>query len=128
MASSSCLNINSVLDLMNSMLANYNLKINPFNSYTLRTSGDINLASTSYYDACKLYLQIFVCETKFFSKKFEKNTDPNLEDFFEKTLKSMVKCCIQTNKHTHAALLSQLFENNQDYLAVFRGSKNYLHH
>ncbi len=123
MASSSSLNINSVLDLMNALLANYILAIRPDDSYMLRTSGDICLASTNFFDACKFYLQVLVCETRHFSRGFEKNTDAYFEDHFEKTLKSMVKCCIQMNKHTHAALLSQMSpdNSNQDYSATFRG-------
>lgn len=123
MANSSSLNINSILDLMNCLLVNYLLRIVPYNSYTIRTCGDICLASTNYFDALKFYLLLFVCETKFFFKRFEKNTDAYFEDYFEKSIKAMVKSCIQMNKHTHAALLSQMSENNQEYLAVFRGNK-----
>ncbi len=121
-ASSSSLNINSVLDLMNALLANYILEIKPDDSYMLRTNGDICLASTSFFDASKFYLQVFVCETRFFSKIFEKSTEAYFEDHFEKTLKSMVRCCIQMNKHTHAALLSQMSQDsvNQDYNIIFR--------
>ncbi len=123
MANSNSLNINSVLDLLNYILTNYTIQINPFNSYGLRTTADIYFASANYYDAFKYYLQIFICETKFFGKRFEKTSEHvHLnEDFYEKTLKSMIKCCIQMNKHTHAALLSQMVDNNQDYLAIFRG-------
>lgn len=122
MANSNSLNINSVLDLLNYILTNYTIQIQPFSSYGLRTTADIYLSSANYYDAFKFYLQIFICETQFFWKRFEKSGDyAHLnEEFYEKTLKSMIKCCIQMNKHTHAALLSQMIENNQDYLAIFR--------
>lgn len=124
MANSNSLNINSVLDLLNYILTNYTIQILPFSSYGLRTTADIYLSSANYYDAFKFYLQIFICETQFFWKRFEKSAEYGAhlnEDFYEKTLKSMIKCCIQMNKHTHAALLSQMVENNQDYLAIFRG-------
>ena len=132
-ANSSSLNINSVLDLMNSILANYTINMSSFSPYSLRTNADICLAAANYFDSFKFYLQIFVCETKYFFKRYDsaaaaasaaasskKSVDVNFEDFFEKTLKSMIKCCIQLNKHTHAALLSQMLENNNEYLAVFR--------
>ena len=123
MANSNSLNINSVLDLLNSVLANFTVHINPFNSYILRTAADINLASANYFDAFKFYLQIFICETKFLSKRFDSKNDADAysEDYYDKSLKSMIKCCFQMNKHTHAALLSQMADSNQDYLSVFRG-------
>lgn len=120
MGNSNSLNINSVLDILNSMQFEYIIDVQPFNSYVFKTIADIYFASSNYFDAFKFYLQIFVCETAYFTCKFEKKNDAYFEDYYEKSLKSMIKCCIQMNKHTHAALLSQMIENNQEYQSVFR--------
>lgn len=124
-ANSSSLSLGSVLDLMNTILINFMNSIEPFDCYWLRTSADIYLASANYFDSFKIYLQIFVCDTNYFFKisdsSRKKDDDLYFEDFIEKTLKSMVKSSIQLNKHTHAALLSQMIANNGDYLAVFKG-------
>jgi hypothetical protein len=123
-ANSNSLSIGSVLDLMNVILVNYTTNIESFDSYCLRTIADINLASANYFDAFKIYLQIFVCDSSYFFKIFDslkkKEDDLYFEDFIEKTLKSMIKSSIQMNKNTHAALLSQMIANNGDYLSVFK--------
>ncbi len=137
LANTNSLNINAISDVINSILSDSLIDINPCNLFWLCTSADLCLAKAYYSDVIKYLIQMFACETKYFfksrllinskqqstSKKSgsgDLNQTTQFDDkFIEKNIKSIVKSCGQLNKHTQAALFCQFLLNN-DYSNAFR--------
>ena len=138
LANTNTLNINSISDVINSILSDSLVDINPCNLFWLCTSADMCLAKAYYSDAIKYLIQMFACETKYFfksrllitSKQQQSNNKKSgsgdlsqtfqIDDrFVEKNIKSIIKSCSQLNKHTQAALFCQFLLNN-DYSNAFR--------
>jgi integrator complex subunit 8 len=137
LANANTLNVNSLSDVINSILSDSLVDLNPCNLFWLCTSADMCLAKTYYSDAIKYLIQMFACETKYFFKSrllitskhqstSKKSGSGDLSQsfqiddrFLEKNIKSIIKSCSQLNKHTQAALFCQFLLNN-DYSNAFR--------
>ena len=134
LANANSLNLQSINDLINTILYDSLNNINPYNTNWLRTNADICMAKTNYSDAFKFYLQIIMCESRnFFKSKIIAKTgqqqiraiyrkDELGEDKLmdEKLVKTMIKILSNLNKHTQAAILSQYLTQNNDYSNAFR--------
>lgn len=129
LANSQALNLNSLTDLLISVLNDSLDKLNPFQTSWLRTYADILLAKSQLCDSIKFFLKILIVETKYFFRVkgsqgvLGKNVGivkKTQEELDEKIIKCMIKSCVAMNKHTQAALLCQCLTNTNDYGPAFR--------
>jgi len=130
LANSNSLNLIFTNDILNCLLTlGYN-EMETCNANWLRSYADIRMSKSHFNEAIKLFLQYLICETKHFfnlnsltnrtaqaPSKENKTTNEVVVD--ERIFKSIIKSCVQLNKHTQAALLYQLIPNN-DYANAFR--------
>jgi hypothetical protein len=130
-ANSNSLNLNSLIDLLNSLLYGSLIRLDPFNCTWLCSNADVHLAQGYYSEVIKLLLQVFICESRYFfreypaqikTRKEDKNAGGSNEELFfdEKNIKSLIKCSLQLNKYTQAALLTQILATTNDYSNAFR--------
>lgn len=130
LANSNSLNLTFTNDILNALLSMGFNEMEACNSNWLRSYADIRMSKSHFNDAIKLFLQYLICETKHFfnlnsltnrtaqaPSKENKTTNEVFVD--ERIFKSIIKSCVQLNKHTQAALLYQLIPNN-DYSNAFR--------
>lgn len=112
-SSSANINLNCLVDILNS-LVEHCMKLDPYNSFWLRTIGDLSLCQSLLSDSIKYYLQVIINDTNYFFSNKNINRLMN-----EKLLKSMVKPLLLLNKNTHAALLCQYLPVI-DYTTAFK--------
>ena len=121
LGNSSTLNTGYIQDLMHAMLHRHLTIIEPFDTSCIRTLADIYLSQGNHQDSIKLFLQVFACVSKYFFKfeNLKKKDEASGEELSEKCVRAMMNSSLRLNKHTHAALLSQIIENN-DYQLIFK--------
>ena len=132
LANAGSLNLNSINDLLISLIQDSLQNVNQISIQWLRTMTDICMTKTNYCDAFRYCIETTVYETKYFLKNRFPNNPLNSnqmkqsnigsDDKFidEKTIKSMIKASSLLNKHTHAAILCQFLTKNNDYSNAFR--------
>ncbi len=132
LANAGSLSLNSINDLLISLIQDSLQNANQLSIQWLRTMTDICMTKANYCDAFRFCIETAVYETKYFLKNRCQNNVLNLnqikqsnigsEDKFidEKTIKSMIKASSLLNKHTHAAILCQFLTKNNDYSNAFR--------
>lgn len=122
LATMTTLNINSLTDLLNILLIDSIDYLNPFEVNWLKTNSDIMSTKNLLNDSIRGFLQVLVCETKYFFKiqKKDSNIKKTTEEFDEKMIKSLIKSCVSLNKHTQAALLCQCLSNTNNYGPAFK--------
>jgi hypothetical protein len=131
LANSNSLNLACTNDILNSLLTMGFNEMEACNANWLHSYADIRMSKCHFNDAIKLFLQYLICETKHFfnlnaltnrttpAPQSKENKALNEVVIDERIFKSIIKSCVQLNKHTQAALLYQLIPNN-DYANAFR--------
>lgn len=123
LANVTSLNLNSLTDMLTTVLSDSLYSLNPFEINWLKTNSDIFNTKNLLNDSIKGFLQVLICETKHFFKLTQrkivnqKKVDEELDD---KIIRSLIKSCLSLNKHTQAALLCQCLTNNNNYGAAFK--------
>ena len=123
LANVTSLNLNSLTDMLTTILSDSLYSINPFELNWLKTSSDILNTKNLLNDSIKGFLQVLMCETKHFFKLtqrkigVQKKAEDEIDD---KIIRSLIKSCLALNKHTQAALLCQCLSNNNNYGAAFK--------
>ncbi|CAF0894283.1 unnamed protein product [Brachionus calyciflorus] len=123
LANVTSLNLNSLTDLLNSLLIDSLNYLNPFESNWLKTYSDILNTKNLINDSIRGYLQVLCCETKYFFKQAQRKGSgfkKTEEEFDDKIIRSLIKSCLSLNKHTQAALLCQCLSNNNNYGSAFK--------
>jgi integrator complex subunit 8 len=129
LANAGSLSLNSINDLLLSLIHDSLLNVNQIGIQWLRTMTDICMTKANYCDAFRFCIETAVYETKYFLKNRYQNNLSQIKQqttgsddkyIDEKTIKSMIKASSLLNKHTHAAILCQFLTKNNDYSSAFR--------
>ncbi|XP_065215159.1 integrator complex subunit 8 [Planococcus citri] len=108
----SAYNPEAVLEVISEMLDHVSL-YQPENVQWLKLAGDVNFVKRHHSTALKYYLKALVAASDYFIRPVPKNI---IEDF---TYKRMVRCCMEIQCFTQAAVLCQ-FLDEVDYSTAFK--------
>ncbi|XP_048254993.1 integrator complex subunit 8-like isoform X2 [Haliotis rufescens] len=106
------LSVESMEDALTTLMK-HSLTVVPTQQSWLRTQADIYFAQNQYSAAMKLYLEVAVVSTDFFSRPVPKSV------FDDQIYRRMMKCCSYLQCHTQVAVLCQ-FLDEVDYAAAFK--------
>lgn len=95
------------------IILNEALKYHPNHIILLKLKGDLQYVMSHYSSAMKWYLEAIVIVSDYFARPVLK---PMIEDY---VYKRMMKCCMQMQNFTQAAILC-LFQDEIDYATAFK--------